>query len=97
MFFLGSLYLQRVLGYDALQIGLAFLPCTVVMGFMSLRLSEPLIMRFGARNLMPPGLGLIAVGLALFALAPLTATTSSTSCRSRCSSASAWAAASRRS
>ncbi len=71
MFFLGSLYLQRVLGYDALQIGLAFLPFTVVMGFMSLRLSEPLIMRFGARNLMPPGLGLIAVGLALFALAPV--------------------------
>ena len=71
MFFLGSLYLQRVLGYDALQIGLAFLPCTVVMGVMSLRLSEPLIMRYGARNLMPPGLGLIAVGLALFALAPV--------------------------
>ena len=26
MFFLGALYLQRVLGYDALEIGLAFLP-----------------------------------------------------------------------
>jgi EmrB/QacA subfamily drug resistance transporter len=71
MFFLGSLYLQRVLGYDALQIGLAFLPCTLVMGFMSLRLTEPLISRFGARNLLPPGLALIAVGLALFALAPV--------------------------
>ena len=71
MFFLGSLYLQRVLGYDALQIGLAFLPCTVVMGFMSLRLTEPLITRFGAQNLLPPGLALIAVGLALFALAPV--------------------------
>ena len=26
MFFLGALYLQRVLGYDALEVGLAFLP-----------------------------------------------------------------------
>ena len=37
MFFLGALYLQRVLGYDALQIGLAFLPATIVMGALSLR------------------------------------------------------------
>ena len=43
MFFLGSLYLQRVLGYDALQIGLAFLPVTIVMGTLSLRYSEKLI------------------------------------------------------
>ena len=41
------------------------------MGFMSLRLTEPLITRFGAQNLLPPGLALIAVGLALFALAPV--------------------------
>jgi len=70
MFFLGSLYLQRVLGYDALQIGLAFLPCTIVMGTLSLRYSERLIMRFGATTLLPPGLFLVAAGLALFALAP---------------------------
>ena len=50
MFFLGALYLQRVLGYDALEIGLAFLPATLVMGTLSLRYSEPLIMRFGARD-----------------------------------------------
>ena len=50
MFFLGSLYLQRVLGYDALEIGLAFLPVTIVMGTLSLRYSEKLIQRFGARN-----------------------------------------------
>src|SRR4051812_608583 len=37
MFFLGSLYLQRVLGYDALELGLAFLPVTIVMGTMSIR------------------------------------------------------------
>ena len=71
MFFLGALYLQRVLGYDALQIGLAFLPATIVMGVLSLRYTEPLIMRFGARKTLLPGLVLIAVGLALFARAPV--------------------------
>jgi EmrB/QacA subfamily drug resistance transporter len=71
VFFLGSLYLQRVLGYDALEIGLAFLPVTIVMGVLSLRYSERLIMRFGARATLLPGLALIAVGLALFTLAPV--------------------------
>jgi EmrB/QacA subfamily drug resistance transporter len=71
MFFLGALYLQRVLGYDALQIGLAFLPGTIIMGTLSLRYSERLIMRFGARNLLLPGLALVAIGLALFAQAPV--------------------------
>jgi MFS family permease len=70
MFFLGSLYLQRVLGYDALQIGLAFLPTTIVMGVLSLRYSERLIMRFGATTTLLPGLVLIAAGLALFTQAP---------------------------
>src|SRR5918993_616670 len=40
MFFLGVLYLQKVLGYDALQTGLAFLPTTVVIGALSVRYSE---------------------------------------------------------
>ncbi len=71
MFFLGALYLQQVLHYDALQIGLAFLPTTVVMGALSLRLSEPLIMRFGARRTLIPGLVAIAVGLVLFTRAPV--------------------------
>src|SRR6058998_3550310 len=71
MFFLGSLYLQRVLGYDALQIGLAFLPVTIVMGTLSLRYSEPLMSRFGARNVLLPGLALVAAGLALFANVPV--------------------------
>ena len=69
MFFLGALYLQRVLGYDALETGLAFLPTTIVMGVLTVRYSEPLIMRFGARTMLFPGLALIAVGLALFTLA----------------------------
>jgi EmrB/QacA subfamily drug resistance transporter len=71
LFFLGALYLRRVLGYDALEIGLAFLPVTIAMGSMSIRFSEPLIMRFGAKTLLPPGLALIAVALGLFALAPV--------------------------
>src|SRR5215208_2323236 len=71
LFFLGALYLQRVLGYDALEIGLAFLPATIVMGALSLRYSERLIMRFGARTTLLPGLVLIGAGLALFAQAPV--------------------------
>jgi EmrB/QacA subfamily drug resistance transporter len=71
MFFLGALYLQQVLGYDALEIGLAFLPATLVMGVLSLRYSERLIMRFGARRTLLPGLVLIGVGLLLFARAPV--------------------------
>ena len=70
MFFLGSLYLERILGYDALQIGLAFLPVTIVMGTLSVRYSEPLITRFGARTLLFPGLTLVTAGLVLFTQAP---------------------------
>jgi EmrB/QacA subfamily drug resistance transporter len=71
MFFLGALYLQRVLGYDALETGLAFLPATLVMAWMSLGYSQKLIMRFGARSTLIPGLALIAAALAVFALAPV--------------------------
>ncbi len=70
-FFLGALYLQRVLGYDALETGLAFMPTTIVMGTLSLRYSERLAMRFGARATLLPGLVLIAAGLALFTRAPV--------------------------
>jgi EmrB/QacA subfamily drug resistance transporter len=71
VFFLGALYLQRVLGYDALGTGLAYLPTTLVMGALSVRYSERLIMRFGARRTLVPGLVVIAVGLALFARVPV--------------------------
>ncbi len=71
MFFLGALYLQRVLGYDALEIGLAFLPATIVMGALSLRYSERLIMRFGTRTTLLPGLVFIGIGLALFTQSPV--------------------------
>jgi EmrB/QacA subfamily drug resistance transporter len=71
LFFMGALYMQRVLRYDALEIGLAFLPATLVMGTLSLRYSERLIMRFSARRTLLPGLALVAIGLALFARAPV--------------------------
>jgi MFS family permease len=73
MFFMGSLYLQQVQGYDALQIGLAFLPVTIIMGTLTGRYSEPLITRFGARRLLFPGLGLVAAGLVFFTRAPVDA------------------------
>ena len=74
LFFLGVLYLQEVLGYDALETGLAFLPTTLVMGTLSVRFAEPLIMRFGAKTTLLPGLALIAAGLALFAMVPVDGT-----------------------
>src|ERR1700759_3486811 len=63
MFFLGSLYLREIMHYDPLQIGLAFLPVAVVMGTLSVRYTDRLAMRFGARPVM-------LTGLALFAVAP---------------------------
>ncbi len=71
LFFLGSLYLERVLGYDALEIGLSFLPATLIMGVLSFRYTEPLITRFGARRALLTGLVLIAAGLVVFAQAPV--------------------------
>jgi fucose permease len=71
MFFLGALYLQQILGYDALETGLAFLPVTIIIGTLSLRYSERLIMRFGAKTTLIPGLTLIMAGLLLFTQAPV--------------------------
>jgi EmrB/QacA subfamily drug resistance transporter len=74
MFFLGALYLQQILHYDALEVGLAFLPTSLVMGTMSLRYSERLSTRFGARRTLIPCLVLIGAGLLLFARAPVNGT-----------------------
>jgi EmrB/QacA subfamily drug resistance transporter len=71
MFFLGVLYLQRVLGYDAIETGVAFLPVSLTIGVLSLGFSARLNMRFGARATLLPGLALIVAGLALFARAPV--------------------------
>jgi EmrB/QacA subfamily drug resistance transporter len=71
MFFLGALYLRRVLGYDALEIGLAFLPVTIAMGTLSIRYSERIFVALGARRALLAGLTLVLAGLVVFALAPV--------------------------
>jgi len=71
MFFLGVLYLQRVLRYDAVQTGLAFLPVALAIGTLSLGFSARLTTRFGARVVLVPGLVLIGAGLALLTRAPV--------------------------
>jgi len=70
-FFISALYLQLVLGYDPLQVGLAFLPSNLIMGAFSLGLSAKMVMRFGIRSPLAAGLLLAAAGLALFALSPV--------------------------
>jgi EmrB/QacA subfamily drug resistance transporter len=70
-FFLSALYLQLVLGYSPLQVGLAFLPANLVMGALSVGLSAKLVLRFGIRPPLGVGLSLAAVGLLLFARAPV--------------------------
>jgi MFS family permease len=70
-FFLSALYLQLVLGYRPLEVGLAFLPANVIMAAFSLGLSARLVTRFGIRAPLALGLLLAAVGLALFARAPV--------------------------
>ena len=67
MFFLGALYLQRVLGYSPLQVGLSFLPSSLVMGYVSLRLSA----RFAPRKVVAPALATATAGLALFIRVPV--------------------------
>jgi EmrB/QacA subfamily drug resistance transporter len=71
VFFLGALYMQRVLHYDAIQVGAAFLPVALGIAAMSLALSARLINRFGGRATLLPGLVLIAAGLALFSRVPV--------------------------
>jgi EmrB/QacA subfamily drug resistance transporter len=71
MFFLGALYMQRVLGYGAIDVGLAFLPVALLIGIFSVGISARLIVRFGALRTMLPGLVLIALALIYFQRAPV--------------------------
>ena len=66
MFFLGALYLQKVLGFDSLEVGLAFLPVTAIIGTLSLGFSAKLNLRYGAKATLVPGLVSVGAGLALF-------------------------------
>ena len=70
-FFLSALYLQLVLGYSPLQVGLAFLPTNLIMAAFSLGVSARLVMRFGIKPPLAAGLLCAAAGLLLFARAPI--------------------------
>jgi MFS family permease len=71
MFVLGALYMQGVLGYDAVETGLAFLPVSIGIGVLSVGLAPRLTLRFGARAVLIPSLALLMAGLALFSRAPV--------------------------
>ena len=71
MFFMGALYLERVLHYSPLQIGLAFLPSSLIMAVFSIGLSAKMVMRFGIARPLGIGLGLATAGLALFIRLPV--------------------------
>jgi EmrB/QacA subfamily drug resistance transporter len=73
MFFLGALYMQRLLGYDALEVGLAFLPTTLMMGAMSLRVAPQVSLRYGPKPTLVVSMTLVLAGLLLFARTPLDA------------------------
>jgi EmrB/QacA subfamily drug resistance transporter len=68
-FFISALYMQLVLGYTPMQVGLAFLPANLIMAAFSLGLSAKIVMRFGIRRPMAVGLLLAGIGLLLFARA----------------------------
>src|ERR1043166_3818500 len=70
-FFLAALYMQFVLGYSPLQIGLAFLPSSLIMAVFSIGLSAKLVMRYGISRPLSTGLGLATAGLALFIRLPV--------------------------
>ena len=70
-FFFSALYLQLILGYSPLEVGLAFLPSTLVWGASSLWLSDKLIMRFGIKTPMLVGFSLFVIGLLLYARVPV--------------------------
>ena len=74
MFFLGALYMQRVLGYSALQVGLAYMPTTIVMGAMSFRFTAQLNARYGPEMTLLPAMVFTIGGLLLLARTPVGAT-----------------------
>jgi MFS family permease len=73
-FFLSALYLQIVLGYTPLQVGLSFLPANLIMAAFSVGLSAWVVMRYGVRWPLAIGMGIVALGLGLSSLAPLSGT-----------------------
>jgi EmrB/QacA subfamily drug resistance transporter len=72
-FFLGALYLQRVLGYSPVGAGLAFMPMNICVALFSLLVAARLVRRFGAKAILISGLVLMSMGLVLFGRAPVDA------------------------
>jgi MFS family permease len=70
-FFLSALYLQGILDYSPMEVGLAYLPSMVIWGGSSLLLSDRLVMRLGVRTPLIAGLALMTVGLLLLARTPV--------------------------
>ncbi len=70
-FFIGTLYLQQVLGRSALTTGLTFLPATLLLGGMSMGPSARLVRRFGPKPPLVTGTALTVIGLVLMARAPV--------------------------
>ena len=70
-FFFSALYLQRVLAYDSFATGLAYLPGTIAIGALSYSAAARAVNRFGIKPMMVVGMGLMALGLLLFARAPV--------------------------
>ncbi len=71
VFFLGALYMQGVLGYSAIEVGLAFLPVAALIGVFSVGVTDRLVTRFGARTPLTAGLVLVGAGLLLFTQVPV--------------------------
>jgi EmrB/QacA subfamily drug resistance transporter len=88
-FFLSALYMQLVLGYSPLEVGLAFLPANLIMGGFSLGLSARIVMRFGVRGPLAAGCCSRRQDSRSSRGPPSTGASSRTSCRGCCCSASA--------
>jgi fucose permease len=73
-FFLGALYLEHVLGYTAVDTGLAFMPMTLSIGVLSVGVTPRLLTRFGPKQTLIPGLAMALAGLIIFARVPVDAT-----------------------
>ena len=66
-FFLGTLYLEHVRHYSALETGAAFLPWTLTVAVLSQGITARLVQRFGPLAVLTTGMATAAAGLLLFA------------------------------
>jgi EmrB/QacA subfamily drug resistance transporter len=71
LFFLGALYMQGVLGYGAVEVGLAFLPVAALIGFFSIGITDRIVTRYGARTALISGLLFVTAGMLLFTQVPV--------------------------